>query len=450
VQHMKKKLNLNLKQQITLMISLALIVPPALVGFVSIYRIQKEARADIAEFRTDELNKLKLYLKHITDIAYGIVEVSHQSMSDTAFHNQDVMKVTLHELSQVRFDKGEGYFWVTDNKLPYPTMLMHAEKPELAGKALDDPKYNVEKYNSRNIYQVRSELSNANGEAFVEYVMRKPGTEEVFNKVSYSRLYKPLGWIISTGFYTDQIEAAILAKEDALREQIVSIMYFFVGLAVLVLAAGMAVALYFSRQLSNALITIKEKLKELALGKQVDRMETSRRDEVGDMAISLNQLVDGLKTYTSFAREIGKGDLDQKFEALSQEDILGTELLVMRDSLKKAEREKSLRDWANEGLAKMGDVLRRNNNDTKVLTDEILKELIKYMKVNQGALLIVSDGEKQELELAAAYAYDKKKYINRKISFGEGLAGQCVMERQTIHLREVPENYVRITSGLGN
>src|SRR6187549_1921772 len=217
---MKKKLNLNLKQQITLMISLALIVPPALVGFVSIYRIQKEANADIEEFRTDELNKLKLYMKHITDIAYGIVEVSHQSSTDSSFNKQDAMKVTLYELSQVRFDKGEGYFWVTDNKLPYPTMLMHAEKKELDGKVLDDPKYNVEKYNSRNIYQVRSELSNANGEAFVEYIMRKPGTEEVFNKVSYSRLYKPLGWIISTGFYTDQIEAAILAKEEALREQI--------------------------------------------------------------------------------------------------------------------------------------------------------------------------------------------------------------------------------------
>jgi len=432
------------------MISLALIVPPALVGFVSIYRIQKEARADIEEFRTDELNKLKLYLKHITDIAYGIVEVSHQSARDSAFHAVDAMNVTLDELSRVRFDKGEGYFWVTDNKLPYPTMLMHAEKPELSGQVLDDSKYNVEKYNSRNIYQVRAELSNANGEAYVEYVMRKPGTEEVFNKISYSRLFKPLGWVISTGFYTDQIEAAIVAKEDALSTQITSIIIFFVTLALIVLTAGMTVAFYFSRQLSNALITIKEKLKELALGRQVDQVETSRKDEVGDMTISLNQLVDGLKTYTAFAREIGKGDLEQKFEPLSQEDILGTELLVMRDSLKKAEREKGLRDWANEGLAKMGDVLRRNNSDTRELADEILKELVKYMKVNQGALFIVSDLEKEELELVAAYAYDKKKYINRKINFGEGLAGQCVMERQTIHLREVPENYVRITSGLGH
>jgi PAS domain S-box-containing protein len=72
------------------------------------------------------------------------------------------------------------------------------------------------------------------------------------------------------------------------------------------------------------------------------------------------------------------------------------------------------------------------------------------MKVNQGAMIIVADAQKQELELVAAYAYDKKKYINRRINFGEGLAGQCVLERQTIHLREVPEDYVQITSGLGH
>lgn len=448
---MKRKFNLNLKQQITLMISLALIVPPALVGFVSIYRIQKQARADIEQFRTEELTKLKLYLKHITDIAYGMVEVSYASSSkDTTMQLQDAMKVTLQELSHVRFDKGEGYFWVTDNKLPYPTMLMHAEKPELAGVVLDDPKHNVERYNSRNIYQIRVELANANGEAYVEYVMRKPGTDEVFNKISYSRLFKPLGWVISTGFYTDQIEAAIDGKEADLRAQVTNITLFFIILIVIVLTAGMTAALYFSKQLSGALITIKEKLKELAQGRQVDQITTTRKDEVGDMTVSLNQLVDGLKTYTSFAREIGKGDLDQQFEPLSKEDVLGTELLVMRDSLKKAEHEKNLRDWANEGMAKLGDVLRRNNNDTKILSEEILKELIKYLKVNQGALFTVTDAENQELELTAAYAYNKKKYINRKIKFGEGLAGQCVLERQTIHLREVPENYVQITSGLGH
>jgi len=440
-------MNLKLKQQITLLISLALIVPAVLIGSVAIYRIQKKASADIEEYRTEEYTKLKLYLKHITDIAYGIVETQYKLSTDSTHAGS--MNTALDQLSQIRFDNGQGYFWVTDNRLPYPTMLMHAEKTNLKGQVLSDSKHNVEKNEGRNIYQVRAELANANGDAFVEYVMKKPGTDEVDNKISYSRLFKPLGWIISTGFYTDQIEEGVALKKEALSKQIMSIVFFIIGIGILVLGAGLAVSFYFSKELTNAIVSIKEKLKGLAEGQQVDRVSNKRKDEVGDMTQSLNLLVDGLKTYTSFAKEIGKGNLDQSFQPLSDQDVLGTELLVMRDNLKIAENEKSLRDWANEGMAKMGEVLRRNNNNTKSLAEEILKELIKYLKVNQGALFIVTDSSKEELELLATYAYEKRKFINKKIGFGDGLAGQCVLERQTIHLREVPEDYVRITSGLG-
>jgi GAF domain-containing protein len=100
----------------------------------------------------------------------------------------------------------------------------------------------------------------------------------------------------------------------------------------------------------------------------------------------------------------------------------------------------------------LGDVLRRNNNDTKGLANEVLKEVVKYVKVNQGALFLVnedSDAGQRWLELSATYAYNRKKFIQRRVDFGEGLIGQSVLERTTIHLREVPDDYVTITSGLG-
>ncbi len=442
---------MKLKQQITLLISLALIIPVIAISSVAIYKIRKKAVADIEEYRNDEFSKLKLYLKHITDVAYGVIEDAHkQSLDSTTGISQTViLEKSLAQLSQVRFDQGKGYFWVTDNKLPFPTMLMHAEKKNLKGEVLDDPKHNVEKEKGRNIYQVRAELANANGDAFVEYIMKKPGTDEIENKISYSRLYKPLGWIVSTGFYTDQIEAGVAEKREALSKQISEMVLFIITIGIIILAIGLSISFYFSKELTNAIVVIKEKLQQLSQGEQINHAESRRKDEVGEMTKSLNSLVDGLKTYTSFAKEIGKGNLNQDFAPLSNEDTLGTELLVMRNNLKTAEEEKNIRDWANEGLARLGDVLRRNNTNTKNLADEILKELVRYLKINQGALFIVDEEQPNTLELASAYAYEKKKFINKKIGFGDGLAGQCVLERHTIHLREVPENYVRITSGLG-
>jgi len=456
---------MKLRQKITLLISLALLVPTVLISTVAIYKIKSKAQSDIASYRDEEFDKLKRYLKHITDIAYGMIETQHKLRVDSiARYNRQadstmaklaltpaMMEQTLQELAAIRFDKGEGYFWVTDNKLPFPTMLMHAEKKELKGKILDDPKHNVEKEKGRNIYQVRAERANADGDAFVEYIMKKPGSQEVVNKISYSRLYKPLGWIVSTGFYTDSIDQAIAAKQAESNKQVGQMVFFIAALAVIILAVGLTVSIYFGKGLTTAMLNIKDKLEQLAQGRQVEQVNVHRRDEIGSMTHSLNALVVGLSSYTSFAKEIGEGNLQQTFTPLSDHDILGNELLAMRNNLKKAADEKAIRDWANEGLAALSDVLRRNNNNTEELAIETLKSLVKYMNINQAALFMMEEGNNGEehLKLAAAYAYERRKYLTKTIGIGEGLVGQCVLERGTIHLREIPEAYVTITSGLG-
>jgi transcriptional regulator with GAF, ATPase, and Fis domain len=54
------------------------------------------------------------------------------------------------------------------------------------------------------------------------------------------------------------------------------------------------------------------------------------------------------------------------------------------------------------------------------------------------------------MSMKACYAWDKKKFLNHKIHKGEGLAGQSWQEGDLIYLTEVPQNYIRITSGLGD
>ena len=51
--------------------------------------------------------------------------------------------------------------------------------------------------------------------------------------------------------------------------------------------------------------------------------------------------------------------------------------------------------------------------------------------------------------MVSCYAYEKKKYLDLKIKKGQGLVGQVWQEGKSIYLTEVPENYVTITSGLG-
>src|SRR6478752_5115616 len=120
------RFQLKLKHQITVLVTLALLVTALLITSIAIYKIRAKATSDIEEYRLEESKKLKLYLKHITDIGYGVIEVEHNRIKNTKDTTGQVKEDSLLEsclnlLSKVRFDKGEGYFWVTDNKLPYPT-----------------------------------------------------------------------------------------------------------------------------------------------------------------------------------------------------------------------------------------------------------------------------------------------------------------------------------------
>lgn len=444
---------MKLKQQITLFALLGLLVPAILISSFSIYKFKSKAEADIAEYEEAETAKLKLYLKHITDVAYELINTRYRlALKDTSATQEELMEKCLADLAAIRFDRGEGYFWVTDNKLPYPTMVMHAEKPELKGVILDDPSFNVEKHELRNIYQVRAELVNQNGDAFVDYIMKKPGTTEIVNKVSYSRLHPDLKWIVSAGFYTDQIAEAVATKRTALSDQINSIVMMIIAITIFVLLLGLGASLWFSGNLSKAILLIRDKLKALGQGHQVEELQVVRKDEVGEITKSLNSLVAGLRSYTAFAKDIGEGNLVREFTPLSDEDMLGNELIQMRINLKTASDEKNIRDWFNEGIATLSDVLRKNNSDTASLSDEILKALIMYLKVNQGGLFLYhpeNGSEQAYLELASTYAYDRKRFKQKRILVTEGLIGQAVMERGTYYLKELPEDYISITSGLG-
>ena len=103
------------------------------------------------------------------------------------------------------------------------------------------------------------------------------------------------------------------------------------------------------------------------------------------------------------------------------------------------------------GLAQLGEKLRESENGITDLYDKIIQFVVKYTKSSQGGLFVWNnDNEKDEfLELVACYAFDRKKYLNRRIGKGEGMVGQCFLEGEMTHLNCVPDDFAKITSGLG-
>ncbi|MCS7005452.1 MAG: PAS domain-containing protein [Cytophagales bacterium] len=176
-----------------------------------------------------------------------------------------------------------------------------------------------------------------------------------------------------------------------------------------------------------------------------------QNDEIGDMLRGLRRLVSSLKATAAFAHEIGSGNYQATYQPLSEEDELGMSLINMRNSLAKLANEAIQRNWVNKELAHFGDILRRNHDNLSVFYSEILSNLVQVTSSNQGAVFIINDFQKETpyMELQACYAWDKEKFLEKKIYKGEGLAGQAWQEGNTIYITDVPENYIQISSGLG-
>ncbi len=249
-----------------------------------------------------------------------------------------------------------------------------------------------------------------------------------------------------------QTDVTNKADED-IKKSTAQLRYVTLTLGIIIVLLGLLIAYLIVRSITNPINYIREVVVKLGRGELVeDQGKQFGNDEIGEMAVATENLVSGLKATTGFAENIGNGKYDSQFQPLSEHDVLGNALLNMRQNLSRVAEEDKKRNWATEGLARFGEILRTNNNDVQKLSDEIISNLVRYMKANQGALYVIDDqdGEEQTMSMIACYAWDKKKHLNQKIHKGEGLAGQCWQEMDAVYLTDVPQNFVKITSGLGD
>jgi len=178
------------------------------------------------------------------------------------------------------------------------------------------------------------------------------------------------------------------------------------------------------------------------LGKKIKTRETFLQ-EVTETEKNQSRLME------EYINELATGNLSVQVPSEFKNQSLSGILNTFRDTLYHEKLEAERRLWTNEGLAHFGDIL-RNHGNLEELSSSIVSNLARYLKCSQAALFIVQrQDEEIFLELKACYAYERKKYLTKRVDPGQGLLGQCYLEKRTILLYQVPANYVSITSGLG-
>jgi two-component system, NarL family, sensor kinase len=171
----------------------------------------------------------------------------------------------------------------------------------------------------------------ANTEAVKKSLMGLSGSDIItdYRGEKVLSVYRPIGnldlkWVIVSEI--DWTEA--MAPINRLR-------YFLIGATFFILLLTTVITFFLSNVIASPIVRLREIIRFLSRGiipeKNV-RIDTT--DEIGQMADSIDQLINGLQRTSKFAREIGSGNFNTSFATLSDRDTLGLSLLQMRDELK--------------------------------------------------------------------------------------------------------------------
>jgi methyl-accepting chemotaxis protein len=235
----------------------------------------------IVEQRTEQK------LVELVEMPLGIISDYHNMVDQGSITEEEAKEMSLEAIKKLRYDNGVGYFWVNDDSLPIPSMIMHTTSPELDGTVLDDPRYNVANGTQENFFSVFVRLTNEDGKGFVEYMWPKVsdnGFTSEQPKLSYVEKYEPWGWIVGTGIYVDDLKVI----ENSMRNQVLISTLLVVFISVILVIA---------------IIVPLEKTLKIILGHTKkyqeydfrEEIQIEQKDEFGLIANAFNRVNQGIR-----------------------------------------------------------------------------------------------------------------------------------------------------------
>ncbi|WKV11564.1 GAF domain-containing protein [Marivirga harenae] len=273
-------------------------------------------------------------------------------------------------------------------------------------------------------------------------------------KDDYGRTFWPINDAFTSRLY--EFEDELVAKAQARYETaifqntIVQLLLLLIGLPTLIF-----ITIKLRRDEKNRtglLINLRENNKKYLFNDGDNQFRGAAK--------ILNGSIENLKKAANYVRKVASGEFDVEWTGMTEENKdlnqknLAGQLIEMKKQMQLADIDNKKRIWSTEGLSKLTEIIRNSEQDTKQLTFEATKYLTQYLGAQQGSLFILvqdeEDTKQKHLELSAAYAFDRQKFIKKKLEIGQGLVGQTYRERETLLLTEIPQDYTIIKSGLGD
>jgi PAS domain S-box-containing protein len=175
--------------------------------------------------------------------------------------------------------------------------------------------------------------------------------------------------------------------------------------------------------------------------------EVIPKDEEDELGIALSKMTKTLNNLQNIMEQVSSGDYKVQVEVKGEKDKLSRVINTMIANFCSIREDSAKEDWVKTGQSGVAESMGGCQNILE-LTRSIITYLAKYLDAQVGVFYVVDKDD--TFKLSSSYAFSERKHIMNTIKPGEGLVGQAVLEKEIIVLEDVPENYIQVSSALGD
>ncbi len=355
---------------------------------------------------------------------------------------QDMVGQLYTQMTKNRFKS--SYIALVDTNTE--KMISHSEKQFLYDQLPADRSLaKITAQKDKEIVEIKTERG-------IEYAISKP-VLLASDKVTYRK--------------TGNLAADTYLTVFVTQKDILSSVRTIVGFAVTVAGAGVVIffliCFILALSITSPIRELVNVLETYGEGNMTVRADIKSRDEIGFFAEKFNAMLEQINTsaltlqkseskYRSLFRDLQDAINNKKytfrFSLESKNDDLAISLNKMLSTLEEADDKTTSQDWLKTGQANLNNTL-SGERDLSTLCQKAITLIAKYVGAQVGTFFI-RDSQDDDYKMVTNFAFKERKGLANRFKLGEGLAGQAALEKEPILFSDVPSDYMKIESSLGN
>ena len=283
---------------LTFCISLIAVASIGIIGTlkVGIGKIQKFSTESV---RFERMKGYDDSVKFQIQNAISILKTFYEEEQNGTLSHEQAQKEAIKIIKNIRYgDDSSGYFWIDATDC---TLIAHPILPQNEGQN----RKNLKDKNGVTIIKKILSVVNENKEGgFSEFYFTKSDGITVAPKRTYSMLFKPWNWIISSGNYYDDINVELQQIENEVRTHFSKLLLYIFEIMAVVLVAAIFVSLFFSKKFSKPIEETARILEKMAAGNLTLRLSAEKgKNEISKMRRSINAFTESINKMVAVSKQ---------------------------------------------------------------------------------------------------------------------------------------------------